>query len=281
MRILFCGDVVARTGREVIQKYVPDLRRKWKLDCVIANGENAQHGCGLTERASTSFFEWGVDVITTGNHVWDQKELFSYIEREPRVIRPINFAENVPGKGFYRFQTPNNKGDVLVINAMGQVFVRPLLDNPFPILENFLKNYPLGQNNLKAIIIDFHAEATSEKMALGFFLDGKISLLVGTHTHVPTADARILPSNTGYLTDAGMCGDYISIIGAPLEELQSRYLKKIPMTRKPDPAKGIGSFCGVYIETNDQTGLMEHISQVCLGPNLPQAWPQHLDAPSI
>lgn len=275
MKILFCGDINARSGREVVQKYIPYLKKTWKLDCVIANGENAQHGCGITEKTCAALYECGVDVITTGNHVWDQKEIFSYIEKDPRLLRPINFIDTVPGKGFYVHKTI--KGDILVINAMGQIFVRPTLDNPFPIIENLLKLYKLGQRNLKAIIVDFHAEATSEKIALGYFLDGVVSMVVGTHTHVPTSDTRILPKSTAFMSDCGMCGDYNSIIGAPIDSLTARYLKKIPMMKKPDPAQNQGTLCGVYLETNDETGMARLIRAVRIGPHLPETWPEHLE----
>lgn len=271
MRILICGDVVARSGRETVQRYVPYLKRAWALDCVIANGENAQHGYGITARACQEMYDSGVDVITTGNHVWDQKELLSYIEQDPRVVRPINFMDTVPGKGFYKLYTP--KGDVLVVSALGQIFVRPTLDNPFPILDNFLRSYALGQSNLKAIVVDFHAEATSEKLALGFHLDGRITCIVGTHTHVPTADARILPNGTAYISDLGMCGDYVSVIGAPISETNARYIRKIPLTGKSQPASGEGTLCALYIETDEQTGLSKRACPVRLGPNLDPTWP--------
>ncbi|MDR0632856.1 MAG: YmdB family metallophosphoesterase [Holosporales bacterium] len=271
MRILFCGDVVARSGREVIQKYIPYLRKKMSLDCVIVNGENAQHGCGIAGVNCRLFYESGVDVITTGNHVWDHKEMFSYIGTDPRVIRPINFIDSVPGKGFFLCHTP--KGDILVINAMGQVFMRPVLDNPFPIIANLLKLHQLTRNNLKAIVIDLHAETTSEKIGLAYYLDGRVSMVVGTHTHVPTADARILPCGTGFLSDAGMCGDYASIIGAPLETLPFRFLKKVPQPKRPDPTNGKGTLCGVYLETDDSTGLAVAIHSICLGGGVPNNIP--------
>jgi metallophosphoesterase (TIGR00282 family) len=271
MRILFCGDVVARSGREVIQKYVPSLRKQMSIDCVIVNGENAQHGCGISGANCGFFYSLGVDVITTGNHVWDHREMFSYIETDPKVIRPINFVDTVPGKGFFLCKTP--KGDVLVINAMGQVFIKPELDNPFPIIADLLKLYRLHHNNLKAIVVDFHAETTSEKIGLAYYLDGQVSMVVGTHTHVPTADARILPGGTGFLSDAGMCGDYNSIIGAPLETLPFRFIKKIPQVKKPDPTSGPGTLCGVYLETDDNTGLAIAVHSVCLGGGLPNNMP--------
>ncbi|GHS91689.1 metallophosphoesterase [Alphaproteobacteria bacterium] len=276
MRILFCGDVVARSGRDVIQKYIPHLKKAWALDSVIVNGENAQHGLGLSEKVCDALYKAGVDVITTGNHVWDCKGMFSYIEKDPRVIRPINFMNTVPGKGFFVHDTP--KGAILVLNAMGQVFMSPQLDNAFPILSDFLKVYPLGRNKIKAIIVDFHAEATAEKIALGYHLDGTVSLVVGTHTHVPTNDARLLDKGTAFLTDAGMCGDYRSIIGFPCDDeaLAARYLKKVPLANKPEPPQGEGTLCGVFLETNDQTGLATRVHSVRLGANFSEVCPDDL-----
>ncbi|MDR2464410.1 MAG: TIGR00282 family metallophosphoesterase [Holosporales bacterium] len=274
MKILFCGDVVARSGRDVIKKYIPYLKKTWGIDCVIANGENMQHGCGLSAKTCEELMQVGVDVITTGNHVWDNKEMLSFIEMNHCVIRPINFADTVPGRGFALFQTCI--GDVLVINVMGQIFITPVLDNPFPILSNFLKSYKIGSDKLKAIVIDFHGEATSEKIAMAYYLDGQVSLVVGTHTHVPTADARILPNGTAFLSDAGMCGDYSSIIGASIETLSCRYLKKIPMKKSLEPPSGEGTLCGVYIETDDETGLSKVIHPIRLGKVLATTWPQSL-----
>jgi metallophosphoesterase (TIGR00282 family) len=259
MRILFCGDVVARTGRAVIKQYIPLLRKNWKLDFVIANGENAQHGCGLSQKTSEELFSSGVDVITTGNHVWDCKELLSYIEKDPRIIRPINFAESVPGHGFILC------GSVLVINAMGQVFMNPVLDNAFPMIRQLLASHRLGTNQIKAIIVDFHAEATAEKAALAYYLDGMVSAVIGTHTHIPTSDARILPNGTAFITDVGMCGDYASIIGFTTSVITSRYIKKVPMLDKPGPATGPSTLCGVYVETSDDNGLCTQIAAVRVG----------------
>lgn len=269
MKILFCGDVVGRSGREIVKKYVPELKKAAKLDAVIVNGENAQHGCGVSPKTCAELFLNGVDVITTGNHVWDCREMFSYIETAPRVLRPLNFIDTVPGHGFTLFPTP--KGTILVVNAMGQVFMRPQLDNPFPMLDRLLQAYPMGTNGIRAIVVDFHAEATSEKMALGYYLDGRVSLVVGTHTHIPTADAQILDQGTAYMTDAGMCGDYHSLIGFPIEAIPTRYIKKIPMAKKPDPPQGEGTLCGLYLETDDATGLAVKVNPVRLGGRLPEA----------
>lgn len=274
MRILFCGDIVGRSGREILFQYIPKLKKEWSLDCVIVNGENAQHGCGITKNNCEALYEIGVDVITTGNHVWDQKEILSYIETDPKLIRPLNFDNSVPGKGYYIHSTP--KGDILVINALGQVFMRPTLDNPFYIISDLLKKYRLGSNNIKAIVVDLHAEATSEKIAMGIYLDGMVSMVVGTHTHVPTSDEHILEKGTAILTDAGMCGDYNSIIGAPIEFLGMKFLKKIPMSKKIDTKYGPGTLCGVYLETDDKTGLATYVHAVRLGAILSNTIPEHL-----
>lgn len=274
MRLLFCGDVVGRSGREVVQKWVPVLKKSWGLDAVIVNGENSQHGCGLSQKTCAALYASGADVLTTGNHVWDCREMLSYIESDPRVIRPLNCEATVPGRGFTLFST--TKGEVLVINLMGQVFMRPQLDNPFPLVRDFLKSYSLGRNGVRAIVVDFHAEASAEKMAMGYFLDGQVSLVVGTHTHIPTADARILAKGTAYMTDAGMCGDYQSIIGYPLEGITNRYVRKLPETSKTGPTQGEATLCGVFLETDDTSGLAKRIDSVCLGPNLKEAWPEGL-----
>lgn len=271
MKILFCGDVVGRSGREAVKKYVPELKRIANLDAVIINGENAQHGSGASAKTCEELFKNGADVITMGNHVWDCREMLSYIEKAPRVLRPMNFMETVPGRGFTVFPTP--KGSILVVNAMGQVFMHPQLDNPFPLFDRLLKTHAIGTHNIRAIVVDFHAEATSEKMALGYYLDGRVSLVVGTHTHVPTADEQILNKGTAYMTDAGMCGDYHSIIGFPINAIPSRYLKKVPMTKKPEPTEGEGTLSGVYVETNDKTGLAQKVAPVRLGGLLPETSP--------
>lgn len=277
MRLLFCGDVVGRSGREVVQKWVPALKKSWALDAVIVNGENAQHGSGLSAKTCASLYASGADVITTGNHVWDCREMLSYIETDPRVLRPLNCEASNPGRGFTVFSTP--KGDILVINLMGQIFLRPQLDNPFPIIRDFLKNYPLGQNGIRAIVVDFHAEATAEKLALGYFLDGTVSLVVGTHTHIPSADARILDRGTAYMTDAGMCGDYRSIIGYPIDCIVNRYVRKLPETSKPGPAQGEATLCGLFLETDNITGLAKRVDPICIGPHLRETWPEDLPRP--
>jgi len=211
MRLLFLGDVVGRSGRAAIAEHVPRLRQDWKLDFVVVNGENATGGMGLSEGHSKLLLEAGVDCLTLGDHAFDQKDMLAAIEREPRIIRPVNFSKAAPGKGYRLFTTPSG-AKVLVVQVLGQVFMKRAFDDPFSALETILKSHPRG-GLAQAIIVDVHCEATSEKMAIGHFCDGKASLVVGTHTHVPTGDAQILPGGTAYMTDAGMCGDYLSVIG--------------------------------------------------------------------
>ena len=264
MRILFLGDVVGRSAREAVIKQIPEIRRNFSLDFVIVNGENAAGGFGITEKICEDFFSSGIDCITTGNHVWDQKELFDYIKNENRLLRPINYPEETPGKGFEIF--PNQLGRVLVVNVMGRLFMESL-DDPFNAIEKVLDENPLGIT-CDAIVIDIHAETTSEKTAMGHFCDGRVSLVVGTHTHIPTADYQILPYGTGYQTDAGMCGDYDSVIGMEKTEPIRRFVEKTPGGRF-NPAQGSPTLCGVIIETSPD-GLSETIEPFRLGGILSQ-----------
>ena len=264
MRILFLGDVVGRSAREAVIKEIPGIRRNFSIDFVIVNGENAAGGFGITEKICEDFFSSGIDCITTGNHVWDQKELFDYIKNENRLLRPINYPEETPGKGFEIF--PNQLGRVLVVNVMGRLFMESL-DDPFNAIEKVLDENPLGIT-CDAIVIDIHAETTSEKTAMGHFCDGRVSLVVGTHTHIPTADYQILPYGTGYQTDAGMCGDYDSVIGMEKTEPIRRFVEKTPGGRF-NPAQGSPTLCGVIIETSPD-GLSETIEPFRLGGILSQ-----------
>ena len=264
MRILFLGDVVGRSAREAVIKQIPEIRRNFSLDFIIVNGENAAGGFGITEKICEDFFSSGIDCITTGNHVWDQKELFDYIKDENRLLRPINYPEETPGKGFEIF--PNQLGRVLVVNVMGRLFMESL-DDPFNAIEKVLDENPLGVT-CDAIIIDIHAETTSEKTAMGHFCDGRVSLVVGTHTHIPTADHQILPYGTAYQTDAGMCGDYDSVIGMEKTEPIRRFVEKTPGGRF-NPAQGSPTLCGVIVETSPD-GLSEAIEPFRLGGILSQ-----------
>lgn len=245
MRILFLGDVVGRSGRDAVVEHLPGLRDRLALDFVIVNGENAAHGFGITEKICEELFDAGADVISTGNHVWDQKDALVFIEKEPRLLRPVNFPEGTPGKGASLYQTGQGE-TVLVINVMGRLYMDPL-DDPFAAVERELANCPLGQV-ADAVVIDVHCETTSEKNAMGHFADGSASLVVGTHTHIPTADTRILPGGTAYQTDAGMCGDYDSVIGMQKEEATARFVRKYS-TGRLQPGEGEGTMCGIVVET--------------------------------
>ncbi|KAF2990098.1 hypothetical protein MJC1_02758 [Methylocystis sp. MJC1] len=274
LRILFVGDVLGRAGRAAVVRYVPRLREKWALDFVVCNGENAAGGFGITEAICEEMLMAGVDCVTLGNHAFDQRETLVFIERQPRLLRPINYPPGTPGRGSNLFTAARGQ-QVLVINPMGRVFM-DAIDDPFAAMERELGACPLGVA-CDAIVVDMHAETSSEKMALGHFVDGRASLVVGTHTHVPTADAQILPGGTAYLTDAGMTGDYDSVIGMDKEEPLRRFIRKTPGARY-EPASGEATFCGVAVEIGAD-GLAAMISPVRLGGRLKQEWPQEWGAP--
>ena len=264
MRILFLGDIVGISG---CSKLVSNLKKEIelkKIDFVIVNGENAaSQGVGLTKEICNDFFNCGVDVITTGNHVWDQKEIMEFIEKEERLLRPKNLYEPAPGKGFNIYNTKKNI-KIGVLNLMGNVFMKKCED-VFEISEKFIKQYKLKED-YDLLVVDFHGEITSEKNAIGHFFDGKASLVVGTHTHIPTNDARILNNGTGYQTDAGMCGDYDSVIGMNAENSLNRFLKK--NSTKHFPAIGEATLCGVIIDCNIETGLADNIESYIYGSQL-------------
>jgi metallophosphoesterase (TIGR00282 family) len=270
MRIFFLGDVIGRPGRDALASELPALKSALRPDMVIANGENAAGGFGLTRGVAEEFFALGVDVITTGNHWADQKELLNYIEGEDRILRPVNYPPGTPGRGANLYKTPDGQS-VLVINVMGRVFMDALGD-PFAAVEAELSACPLGEA-ADAVIVDMHAEATSEKMAMGHFCDGRASLVVGTHQHVPTADAQILPHGTAYQTDAGACADYDSVIGMDKAEPLHRFTRKLS-TQRFFPATGPATLCGVFVETGTG-GLARRIEPIRAGgrlkPSLPQA----------
>ncbi len=246
MRILFLGDVVGSSGCNALKKNLPDIVNKKKIDFVIVNGENAaDQGVGITDKICNDMFNSGVDVITTGNHVWDQKETLSYIEKENRLLRPQNLVKPSPGKGFEIFNAKNNF-KIGVLNLMGNIFMKKC-DDVFIEANNFINKHILKED-YDFLIVDFHGEITSEKMAIGHFFDGKATLVVGTHTHVPTNDARILENGTGYQTDAGMCGDYNSVIGMNKSNSLNKFLKK--EAKKHFPSIGEASLCGVIVEAN-------------------------------
>jgi len=269
LRLLFIGDVVGRAGRVAIRDRLPRLKTAWKLDFVVLNGENAAGGFGLTENICEEFIEAGVDCVTLGNHAFDQREALVFIERQPRLLRPANYPPGTPGRGAGLFPTPDGR-QVLVVNLLGRVFMEPL-DDPFAAIERELGACPLGLA-CDAAVIDMHAETSSEKMAMGHFLDGRASLIAGTHTHVPTADAQILPHGAAYITDAGMTGDYDSVIGMDKEEPVRRFTRKTPGSRF-EPAQGDATLCGVAVEIGAD-GLATMITPVRLGGRLSQAWPE-------
>ncbi|MGX1198886.1 TIGR00282 family metallophosphoesterase [Parvibaculum sp. MBR-TMA-1.3b-4.2] len=274
MRLLFLGDLVGRSARDAVVSHLPSLRKRLDVDCVVVNGENAAGGFGITGAICEELFDAGTDAITLGNHAWDQKEALVHIEREGRLIRPANFPAGTPGRGAALIEARSG-AQVLVVNAMGRVFM-DALDDPFAAVERELGACPLGVA-ADAILVDFHGEATSEKMAMGHFCDGRASLVVGTHSHVPTADAQILPGGTAYQTDAGMCGDYDSVIGMEKEEPLNRFTTKIPSGRF-QPALGPATICGVLVETDSSTGLATRVEPVRMGGRLHAAMPQWTDA---
>lgn len=269
MKILFLGDVMGRSGRQAITDHLPRLRDAWDLDFVVVNGENATSGMGLSGAHAQALLAAGADCVTLGDHAFDQKDMLQFIEHEPRIIRPLNFSKAAPGKGARLFPARNGKR-VLVTQAVGQVFMKRPFDDPFSALEAVFRAHPLG-GQADAVIVDFHCEATSEKMAMGHWCDGRASLMVGTHTHVPTSDAMILQKGCAYLSDAGMCGDYNSVIGMQRDEPLRRFITGMPKERFA-PALGAATLSGVYIETGAD-GCATRIAMVRQGGLLQQSGP--------
>lgn len=274
MNLLLCGDVVGRPGRDAVKAHLPGLRRALAVDVAIVNAENMAHGFGLNEKLCGEMYEAGADILTTGNHAWDQKEIIPYMERDPRVLRPANFPPGTPGRGACLHTLPDGR-KLLVVNLMGRLFM-DALDDPFRGLDAEIASYKLGRDI--AIVVDFHAEATSEKAAFGHHADGRVSAVIGTHTHVPTADHQVLAGGTAYMSDAGMTGDYDSIIGMQKEEPLHRFVTGIPSGRF-EPAFGVATLSGVAVETDDATGLALRIAPVRAGgrlePAAPNFWTGH------
>ncbi len=265
MRILFLGDVVGSSGCSKLVENLPIQKKQRKIDFVIVNGENAhESGVGLTQTICENFFSSGVDVITSGNHIWDQKEIMKYIENEKRLLRPKNFFEPSPGKGFGIFNV--NDLRIGVLNLLGNVFMKKSND-VFEIANKFLNKFKL-KKDFDFLVVDFHGEITSEKNAIGHYFDGKASLVVGTHTHIPTNDARILQNGTAYQTDAGMCGDYDSVIGMNKNNSLNRFMKKDKVSVKHFPAIGDSMLCGVIVECNLETGLASKVESYIFGDQL-------------
>ncbi|MFN4101383.1 MAG: YmdB family metallophosphoesterase [Pararhodobacter sp.] len=270
MRILFLGDVMGRSGRSAVAERLPALRRDWALDFVVVNGENATSGMGLSPEHAAGLFAAGADCVTLGDHAFDQKTMMGHIDGEPRLIRAINFSKVAPGLGARVFPLPDGRA-VLVAQVMGQVFMKRPFDDPFSAIEPVLRAHPLGAR-VQAVVVDVHAEATSEKMALGHWCDGRASLVVGTHTHVPTGDAMILNGGTAYLTDAGMCGDYNSVIGMQKDEPLRRFITGMARARF-EPALGEATLSGVFVETDDRTGKALSVTMVRQGGRLSPSGP--------
>jgi metallophosphoesterase (TIGR00282 family) len=269
LKILFVGDVMGRSGREALEEHLPKLKEKLSPDVVIVNGENAARGAGITPKICEEFYALGVDVITTGNHVWDQREIIPHIAKDNKLLRPLNFPEGTAGVGLTKHKLDDGRV-ITVINAMGRLFMDSI-DDPFRAVKDAVEKETMGKTT-HAIFIDFHAETTSEKMSLGHYMDGKISAIVGTHTHVPTADAHIMKGGTAFMTDAGMTGDYDSVIGVEKQIAIHRFVKKVP-GEKMQPASGKGALCGCYIVTDDKTGLAKRIEPVRMGAVLSETIP--------
>ncbi len=273
MRICYLGDVVGRAGREAVCGLVPRLRQEVGVAFVAVCAENAAHGFGLTAKIAAEFLEAGADVLTLGNHAWDQREMLAHIDKEPRILRPLNYPAGTPGRGAGVFDARDGRR-VAVVQVMGRLFMDPL-DDPFAAAAYALDQLPMGVGAQRpggpvhATIVDIHAEATSEKMAMGHFCDGRASLVAGTHSHVPTADAQILENGTAYITDVGMCGDYDSVIGMRKEPAIQRFTRKLPGERL-SPVGGAATVCGVIVDTDDATGRAVAVHPLRVGPRLMQ-----------
>lgn len=261
MKIIMIGDIFARPGREAVEKYIPLLREKYAPDFIIANADNASHGLGVTSLNVKELYEYGVDLLTGGDHIWNQKDLLPHLDRSPWILRPLNYPNGTPGKGFHVIE--KNKKRLLVIHALGRIMIDKLVDDPFAAIDKVLSGYTLGKN-IDGIVIDYHAEATSEKNTIGHYMDGRVSAVVGTHTHIPTNDARIFSGGTAYMTDLGMTGDYDSVIGAEKETPISNFRTGLKLGHL-QPAKGEATLCGAFIETDDTTGLAINIEPIKWG----------------
>ena len=259
MKVLFCGDVVGKSGRQALTAVLPDLKHDLMPDLIIVNGENAAHGFGLTPKLFQGFMKMGVDVVTMGNHTFDKADINDLLDTEERLVRPMNYPENTIGHGFCIVE--KNGLRVCVAQLLGKVFMRPVED-PFATIEAFVKAH---QKDYDVLIVDFHAEATAEKVGMGYFLDGRAALVLGTHTHTPTLDARILPNGTGFQADVGMCGDYESVIGMSVASALPRFSGVV---QRLVPAEGEGTFCGTFAEIDDKTGRCKKLRPIIIGPHL-------------
>ena len=270
MKILFLGDVVGRSGRDAVISRLPRLRDDWALDFVVVNGENATAGIGISADHAKAILNAGADCLTLGDHAFDQKDMFSFIETEPRIIRPLNYAKTAPGRGARLFEARGGR-KILVTQVLGQVFMKRPFDDPFSAVDAVLRTHPLG-GMAQAILVDVHAEATSEKMGMGHWCDGRSSLVVGTHTHVPTGDAQILSGGTAFQSDAGMCGDYNSVIGMDKLEPLRRFVTGMGKERFT-PAEGEATLSGVYVETDDRSGKAARVRMIRVGGRLEESLP--------
>ncbi|ATO47870.1 MULTISPECIES: TIGR00282 family metallophosphoesterase [Brevibacillus] len=261
MKLLFIGDIVGSPGREIVKEYVPRLKRKYTPDLIVVNGENAAHGRGITRKIANEFFQVGVQAITMGNHTWDNREIFDFIDEDSRIVRPANFPEGTPGRGLTYVQT--HLGEVAIINVQGRTFLPPLMC-PFETAEQLVEE---ARKRTKYIFVDVHAEATSEKQALGWYLDGKISAMVGTHTHVQTGDERILPNGTGYITDAGMCGPTDGILGMERSAVIMKFLTQLPV--RFEVAEGPTQLNGVLFTLDKSTGKTTKIDRIRIDATCP------------
>ncbi|PRY22590.1 hypothetical protein CLV78_106130 [Aliiruegeria haliotis] len=273
MKILFLGDVMGRAGRAAVAECLPRMRQEWRLDFVVVNGENATSGMGLSGAHAKALLEAGADCITLGDHAFDQKDMLQVVEKEPRILRPLNFAKDAPGRGAAIFTAANGK-KVLVAQVLGQVFMKRPFSDPFSAIDQVLRAHPRG-GMVAASLIDVHCEATSEKMGMGHFCDGRASVVVGTHTHIPTGDAQILPGGTAFQTDAGMCGDYNSVIGMEKAEPMRRFVTGMPKGRFT-PALGEATVSGLYVETDPRTGAATRVEMVRQGGRLAPSGPAPL-----
>lgn len=262
---------MGRAGREALEKYLPSLKKDLNADVAIVNGENAAHGRGITEKFCQEFYGWGADIITTGNHVWDQREILKYIIRDDCLLRPANFPKKTtPGNGYKLFELMDGR-KILVVNMMCRLFMDPL-DDPFAVMEDILSEYRLGVN-CDAVFVDLHGETTSEKMSFGHHFAGRVSAVIGTHTHIPTADAHVMKGGVAYMSDAGMTGDYDSVIGMKKETAVHRFTKKIPGDHFI-PASENMMLCGALVVTNDHTGKAQSIEPIRVGDILTETMPQ-------
>ncbi len=261
MKILVCGDVVGRSGREVIEEKIPELRKKENLDFVVVNGENAAGGFGITKKICENFYKHGVDVITSGNHIWDQQEILGFIEEDLRLLRPENYSKNSPGRGFCLYKISDGT-QIVVINVMCRLFMDSI-DDPFEALKNVIEKVSHESNN-PIILVDVHGEATSEKMCIGHFLDGKVTAVFGTHTHIPTSDLHIMERGTFYISDLGMCGDYNSVLGMQKEVAISRFVNKHKKIRL-ETANGNATLCGILLDVDKKTRKVKNFKQIKIG----------------